>query len=288
MAAVGSARRAPNDTASEAQDAVMAIILAAGKGTRMKSDLPKVLHSLHGHSLVQHVIDRVRRIGIRDIVVIVGYRRDMVVAHLGSSVRYAVQERQLGTAHAVMMARPYLADFAGRVLVVYGDMPLINPATMRRLIDLCQGDVKAALLTIILENPPDFGRIVRGPDGSVIRIVEVRDADPATLAIREINVGMYCFDCRALLAALERLSNDNAQGEYYLTDVIELIASAGGRIETTVAPTLEETLGINEPIHLRFAESLQHLDYAKSIYSIVDAAPAVSRPARRGGGTSRE
>jgi bifunctional UDP-N-acetylglucosamine pyrophosphorylase/glucosamine-1-phosphate N-acetyltransferase len=238
----------------------------------MKSDLPKVLHTVHGRSLVQHVVDRIRLADVQDIIMVVGYRREMVMEHMGTSVRYAMQEQQLGTAHAVMAARPYLADFTGRVLVVYGDMPLINPASIRRLIDRCQGDVKAALLAIILENPPDFGRVVRGPDGSVARIVEVKDADPHIMAIKEVNVGMYCFDCRALLAALDRATHDNAQGEYYLTDVIELIAGAGGRVETIVASSLEETLGINDPDHLRFAESLSHLDYAESLYPLVDAS----------------
>jgi len=268
---------------SPAQDAVIAIVLAAGKGTRMKSDLPKVLHLLHGQSLIQHVVERVRRVGIRDIIVVVGYEREQVMAHMGTSVRYAVQGQQLGTAHAVMMARPHLSDFTGRLLIVYGDMPLVNPDTMKLLIDRCQGNVKASMLTIILENPPDFGRVVRGADGRVLRIIEVRDADPETLAIREINVGMYCFECRALLAALDRLSNDNAQQEYYLTDAIEAIASAGHRIETIVAPTVEETLGINEPAHLRFAESLKHLNYAERLYPVIDASLAASRRTRQEG-----
>jgi len=271
-------------TSGDAPIDVTAVILAAGRGTRMKSDLPKVLHTLHGRSLLQHVVDRVRQVGITDLLVVVGYQREQVMSHIGSSVRFAVQEPQLGTAHAVMLARPYLTESTGRVLVVYGDMPLINPHSMRRLIDRCRGDVKAALLTVRLDNPPDFGRVVRGPDGNVIRIIEVRDADPQTLAIREVNVGMYCFEHRALLAALDRLSNDNAQGEYYLTDVIELIADAGGRIETILAPTLEETLGINEPHHLRFAESLAYLDYAESMYPVVDATLAVSRPSPSAGG----
>jgi len=253
---------------------VMALVLAGGKGSRMKSELPKVLHTVHGRSLVQHVLERVRQAGVEDIVVVVGYGRERVMAHIGGSVRYAIQVEQLGTAHAVMVARPYLIDFNGRVLVVYADMPLINPGSMRRLIERCQGDVKAVLLTIFLDNPPDFGRVVRDAAGRIRRIIEVKDANPQTLAIKEVNVGLYCFESNALLDALSRLSNDNAQGEYYLPDVAELITSAGGRIETIVAPTLEETLGVNDPDHLRFAESLTHLDYAESIYAQVDAAPA--------------
>src|SRR3990172_8289826 len=224
---------------------VLALILAAGKGTRMKSDLPKVLHILHGRSLVQHVVDRVRQAGVENIVLVVGYQRDQVMAHMGPGFKYAVQEPQLGTAHAVMMARSYLADTVGRVLVVYGDMPLINPYSVRRLIDHCQGNVGAVLLTTMLDNPPDFGRVVRGEDGRVARIIEVKDADSETLAIKEVNVGLYCFESRALLQALDRLSNDNAQGEYYLTDAVQAIVSAGGRIETLLPPTPEATLGIN-------------------------------------------
>lgn len=256
---------------------VVAVILAAGRGTRMKSDVPKVLHRLYDRSLVRHVIDRVGEVGIHDLILVVGYGRDQVMAHIGPGVRYAVQECQCGTAHAVMMTQPLLADFDGRVLVAYGDMPLLNPYTIRRLVDRCTGDVKAALLTIALDNPPDFGRVVRRQDGQVRRIVEVKDADRQTLAIKEINVGLYCFDAHTLLDALCRLKNDNAQGEFYLTDVIGLIADIGGRIETITAPTIEETLGINEPDQLRFAESLRHLDYAESVYSQVDARVARSR-----------
>jgi len=277
MIARDTARASVNLAAESRPGNVAAVILAAGKGTRMKSDLPKVLHRLHGQSLIQHVIGRVRKVGIDDLIVVVGYKRDMVIAEVGAGVRYTVQEEQLGTAHAVMMARSLLTDFDGRVLVVYGDMPLINPHTMRTLIERCTGDVKASLLTIVLENPPDFGRVVRDGQGKVTHIVEVRDADLQTLSIKEINVGMYCFDSRALLDALARLSNHNAQGEYYLTDVIGLIGEAGGRIETIAAPTIEETLGINDLNHLRFAESLRHLDYAESMYAIVDAVIAESR-----------
>ncbi|RMF26512.1 MAG: hypothetical protein D6759_19570, partial [Chloroflexi bacterium] len=246
------------------------------------SELPKVLHSVDGKTMIQHVVERVHALGIEEIIVVVGYKREMVINHLRQVVpelrlRYTIQEKQLGTGHAVMMARPYLQGFRGRVLVLYGDMPLINPRTIRRLIEACQSEVKATLLTIVLDNPPDFGRIVRDESGRVLRVVEVQDATPEERAIREVNVGMYCFDSEALLTALGHLRNDNAQGEYYLTDVIGEIVQSGGRVETVVAETLEETLGINDQNHLRFAEALKHIQYAESLYELIDATLAMTR-----------
>jgi len=260
---------------------IKVVILAAGKGSRIKSELPKVLHTVDGKSMIQRAIKRVNELGIpsNDIIVGVGYKRELVMEHLGSAVCYAVQTEQLGTGHAVRMARPHLHDFDGKVVVLYGDMPLLNPNTVQSLIDGCSGDVKGTILTMILDNPPDLGRIVRGPDGGVRRIVKVKDADPETLAVKEVNVGIYCFDNHALQTALNGLSNDNAQGEYYLTDVVELIGQAGGRVETVVAETLEETLGINDPTHLQFAESLKDIEHAESLYELIDATLAMQRGA---------
>jgi len=257
------------------------VILAAGKGSRMKSELPKVLHAVDSKSMIQRAIDRVHELGIPSdaVIVVVGYKRETVMEHLGDAVRYAIQTEQLGTGHAVLMAHEHLRDFDGKVVVLYGDMPLINPRTVQRLIDGCTGGVKGTLLTMILDNPPDFGRIVRGPDGGVRRIVEIKDADPETLAIKEVNVGMYCFDNHALQAALAGLGKNNAQGEYYLTDVVELIGRTGGRVEMVLAETLEETLGVNDPTHLRFAESLKHVEYAESLYELIDATLAMQRRA---------
>jgi len=255
------------------------VVLAAGKGTRMKSELPKVLHTVDGKSMIQRAIDRVHELGIPsdDVIVVVGYEHEMVMERVGDAVHYVLQTEQLGTGHAVLMAREHLRDFDGKVVVLYGDMPLINPRSIQRLLDGCTGDVKGTLLTVVLDNPPDFGRIMRGPDGGVTRIIEVKDADLETLAIREVNVGMYCFDNLALQAALDSLSNDNAQGEYYLTDVIGLIDQIGGRVETVLAGSLEETLGVNDPTHLRFAESLKDIEYAESLYELIDATLAMQR-----------
>ena len=256
-----------------------AVVLAAGRGKRMGSDLPKVLHPLSGRTLVSYAIDAVRGAGADEVVVVVGYRRELVEQALADEgVAFAVQTEQRGTGHAVLAAREHLGG-DGDVLVVYGDMPLLTAATLRRLRERRrEADAAAVALTITLENPPDFGRIVRDEQGRVVRVVEVRDATPEQLALREVNVGAYCFSARHLLPALERLGSDNAQGEYYLTDVVGILVADGLLVETLPTDDLEETLGINDLLHLAFAEKLEDIRYAESLYELVDA---VGRAARR-------
>jgi bifunctional UDP-N-acetylglucosamine pyrophosphorylase/glucosamine-1-phosphate N-acetyltransferase len=234
-----------------------AIVLAGGKGTRMESDLPKVLHDLRGRSVIHHAIDNVRGAGIDDVLVVVGHRRDLVVEHLGDSVRFVVQEEQLGTGHAVQQALPLLEQATGPVVVCYGDMPFVRPATFRALIDAgSRPGVAAAILTMELDDPPDYGRVVRDENGRVRRVVEVKDCTPEELAIREFNVGAYCFGVEALRWALPRLSDDNAQGEYQLTGVVEVLAEGGRRVETVRTDNPDEALGINDRTELELAERL--------------------------------
>jgi bifunctional UDP-N-acetylglucosamine pyrophosphorylase/glucosamine-1-phosphate N-acetyltransferase len=191
---------------------------------------------------------------------------------------FAVQDEQRGTGHAVMAAREYLEGFEGNVVVLYGDMPLLAEATIRSLIDRRdQTGAAAVALTIELDNPPDFGRIVRDADGRVERVVEVKDCTPEELAIREVNVGAYCFDSQALLDALGELNDDNAQSEYYLTDVFGTMATKGQRTATVVTPNLEEALGINDPVALAFAEKLADIRYAESLYELIDATANAAR-----------
>ena len=260
-------------------DHTLAIVLAAGRGKRMGSDLPKVLHPLSGRPLVSYAIANAREAGADEVVVVVGYRRELVEEALADEgVSFAVQTEQRGTGHAVLAAREHLSG-DGVVLVVYGDMPLLTAPTLRRLFDRRRECGAAAVaLTITLDNPPDFGRIVRDPAGGVQRVVEVRDADPAELAIREVNVGAYCFSAPPLLSALERLRSDNAQGEYYLTDILGILVQDGLLVDTVATQVLEETLGINDLLHLAFAEKLNDIKYAESLYDLVDA---VGRAARR-------
>jgi bifunctional UDP-N-acetylglucosamine pyrophosphorylase/glucosamine-1-phosphate N-acetyltransferase len=234
---------------------------------------------LSGRPLVSYAIANARDAGADEVVVVVGYRRELVEEALADEgVVFAVQTEQRGTGHAVLAARDHLGG-DGDVLVMYGDMPLLTGPTLRRLRDRRRETGAAAVaLTITLDNPPDFGRIVRDEAGRVLRVVEVRDASPEELAIREVNVGAYCFQGRHLLPALERLGSDNAQGEYYLTDVLGILVEDGLPVETVGTDDLEETLGINDLLHLAFAEKLTDIKYAESLYDLVDA---VGRAARR-------
>jgi bifunctional UDP-N-acetylglucosamine pyrophosphorylase/glucosamine-1-phosphate N-acetyltransferase len=225
------------------QPDVTAIILAGGKGTRMDSDLPKVMHELRGRSLILHAIDNVRKAGIGDVVVVVGHRRDLVMEHLDGLARFAVQEEQLGTGHAVLVALPLVE--ASKVFVCYGDMPFLDPTTVREIIDvLTRRDVAAALLTITSDDPPPYGRVVR--DGRVLRVVEVGDCSSEELRIGEVNVGVYCFDAGALRWALSRLDDANAQGEYQLTDVVRVLVEGGRRVDTVGTQDPTQALGVND------------------------------------------
>lgn len=264
-----------------AERRLLAVILAGGKGKRMQSDLPKVLHEVYGKPMIQHAVDHVHEAGVSDVIIVVGYGRDLVMGRLGDQVRYAIQEQQLGTGHAVQQALPVFAGSAGSVVICYGDMPLLSPQTIRTLLDAqSRPGVAGAILTVVLDNPPDFGRIVREADGRVRKVVEVKDCTPEELALKEVNVGVYCFDAEALAWALPRLTDNNAQREFYLTDVVEILAGAGRRVETVRTDNLEETLGINDRTHLQFAERLKDIAYAESLYELIDAAVALERQRR--------
>ncbi len=264
--------------------ATRAVILAAGQGTRMGSDLPKVLHQVDGKPMVAHCIEAARQAGVEAIVLVVGYGSDVVVEALrGAGVEFVLQEEQLGTGHAVLQARGFLDRFEGNVVVLYGDMPMLAADTIRALVARRdESGAAAVVLTIELENPPEFGRIVRDGEGRFVAIVEARDATPEQLAVREVNVGAYCFDAAALLGALVRLGSANAQGENYLTDVIGILAADGERVETVATDDVVETLGINDPEHLAFAEKLRHIRYAETLYNRVDTLARERRPPTTG------
>jgi bifunctional UDP-N-acetylglucosamine pyrophosphorylase / glucosamine-1-phosphate N-acetyltransferase len=255
------------------------VVLAAGQGKRMRSALPKVLHPLGGRPLLAHVLETARALGARRPIVVHGHGAEAVRAAFGDTdVQWVLQPQQLGTGHAVQQALPLLAGTSGPVVICYGDMPLLSPATVRRLIAAqAQPGVAGAILTVVLDNPPDFGRVVRDADGRVRKVVEVKDCTPQELALREVNVGVYCFDAEALCWALPRLDNDNAQHEYYLTDVVAILAQSGQRVETYQTESLEETLGINDRSHLQFAERLRDIAYAESLYELVDVLVDLER-----------
>lgn len=225
-----------------------AVVLAAGKSTRMKSDLPKVMHEVCGLPMLRFVFDACRQAGIERIVVVVGYQKDCVIRGFANDagLRFVEQIEQKGTGHAVLMARDALADFNGRVIVIAGDMPLIRGATLQSLIDAHgRTGATASLATTTLDNPFSYGRIVRDERGEFLGIVEEKDCTDAQRAIREVNPSYYCFERAALFSALQEVRPNNAKNEYYITDALKIIRERGGRVtaETSV-PAIDAT-GIN-------------------------------------------
>ncbi|TCN17672.1 bifunctional UDP-N-acetylglucosamine diphosphorylase/glucosamine-1-phosphate N-acetyltransferase GlmU [Mesobacillus foraminis] len=234
-----------------------AVILAAGQGTRMKSKLYKVLHPVCGKPMVQHVVDQVKSLNINEIVTIVGHGAEKVKAQLGAASHYALQEAQLGTAHAVLQSKEMLAGKEGVTIVVCGDTPLVKAETMEALFHHHEETgAKATILTARAEDPAGYGRIIRNEGGLVEKIVEHKDATEAERAIDEINTGTYCFDNKALFEALENVSNDNVQGEYYLPDVIEILKKQGEIVSAYVTDNFEETMGVNDRVALAEAERI--------------------------------
>ena len=224
-----------------------AIILAAGKGTRMKSKLHKVLHQVCGKTMVEHVLTQLQAANIQNIVTVVGYGADTVKDALGDQVRYALQKQQLGTGHAVMQTEDLLGELAGQTLVVSGDTPLFTAATFNHIFKY--HEQRHAAVTILTSKAPDptgYGRIVRNEIGIVERIVEQKDASVEEQAIHEINTGVYCFDNQKLFAAIKRLTNDNAQGEYYLTDVIGILKEEGEIVTAYQMEDFDESMGVND------------------------------------------
>lgn len=226
---------------------VVSIIMAAGEGKRMKSPLPKVLHKICGQELVRYALCAAA-IGEGKSVVIVGCGADEVKAALGTEADYAFQEKQLGTGHALMMARPFLKE--GYALVLAGDMPLLQRETLEVLCALTiEQKYAACVLTAQVQDPKGYGRILRDEEGSVVAIVEDRDATDAQKAIREVNSSVYCFEISALVEALDALDNHNTQGEYYLTDCIAHIVKSGRKVGARIG-CAEECIGVNDLVQL--------------------------------------
>lgn len=234
-----------------------AIVLAAGQGTRMKSKLYKVLHPVCGKPMVEHVVDQIAQLDMKKIVTIVGHGAEDVQEHLRDKSEFVKQEEQLGTAHAVLQAKELLADLDGVTIVVCGDTPLIESTTMGALIKYhSEKRAKATILTTQLDNPTGYGRILRDDLGIVERIVEHKDATEKEQRVQEINTGTYCFDNRALFEALSKVSNDNAQGEYYLPDVIKILKDSDEVVAAYRMENFEESLGVNDRVALAEASRL--------------------------------
>jgi bifunctional UDP-N-acetylglucosamine pyrophosphorylase/glucosamine-1-phosphate N-acetyltransferase len=235
---------------------ITAVLLAAGQGTRMKSDLPKVLHPLCGKPMVWHVLEALRAATTEKPVVVVGYGAEAVQKYLGDSADCVLQEPQLGTGHAAMQAESLLRDKTDHVIVTYADMPLLRGATFQRLVETQHRNPgPLSLLTVIADDPRGFGRIVRNADGTVDAIVEEYVATPEQQAIKELNVGAYCFRSDWLWDALQRIEKNPKKGEYYLTDIVEIAVKDNLPVQAVVHDDFIETIGINSRVHLSEAEA---------------------------------
>jgi bifunctional UDP-N-acetylglucosamine pyrophosphorylase / glucosamine-1-phosphate N-acetyltransferase len=230
-----------------------AIVLAAGEGTRMRSAVPKVAHEILGVPLVRYVVDAVRGAGAEPVVTVIGHKADAVAALVSDTVT-VVQDEQLGTGHAVLCAREALEHFDGPVLVVAGDVPLVRAETLTALVAAWRDSGSACvLLSTNFDDPAGYGRIVRDGAGRVRAIVEHKDLTPDQVGIGECNVGIYCFDARAMFAALDRITPVNAQGEYYLTDVVGLLHGDGLQVDAVLLEDADESHGINTRVQLAAA-----------------------------------
>lgn len=246
---------------TQAHRQLAAVILAAGKGTRMKNpDMTKVMYPIEGKPMVAYVVDLAERLGTARILLVVGWRKETVIAYFSGSagrITFVAQDDQLGTGHAVQQAAPALADFDGDVLVLSGDVPLLTEKTLRALLGYHRTTGAAAtILTAEVPDPSGYGRIVRNRDESVLRIVEERDASPQERKIAEINSGIYVFDREKLFTALAGIRPDNAQGEYYLTDVFGIFSKNGWKISAVKCLDQAEVAGINDLVQLESARQV--------------------------------
>ena len=217
----------------------------------MKSKNSKLVQKIYGKEIVKRAVENAQKAGVRDIVAVVGYKKEEVMKVLGDNIKYAYQDEMLGTGHAVMQAKEYLKGKKGKVLVLNGDVPLIRPETLNKLIEKSiENKEYATLLTAIYDDPTGYGRIVRDEGGNIEGIVEEKDTTPEQKKIKEINAGIYCFDIEALLKALEKVTPNNKQGEYYITDVIQIMNDSGLKTGAVLVEDNTEILGINDRIQL--------------------------------------
>jgi bifunctional UDP-N-acetylglucosamine pyrophosphorylase/glucosamine-1-phosphate N-acetyltransferase/UDP-N-acetylglucosamine pyrophosphorylase len=248
--------------------APVAIVLAAGKGTRMKSDLPKVLFPVCGRPMIEYVLETLRAVGVQRTIAVVGYRAELVREKLGHwpGVEFVVQSPQLGTGHAVMVCKPALDGYVGEVLILTGDSPLVQKTSLEAMLSEYERTHPACLMgTAEKENPAGLGRVVRDAAGKVLAIVEEKDASPEQKAIREVNMSYYLFNSRELWHALDQVKNDNRQGEYYITDCPGILKAEGKDVRAlcTLAPC--ETLSVN------------------TVEDLTQVEAELTRKARRGG-----
>ncbi len=256
---------------------IVAIILAAGKGTRMRSKYPKVLHKVGGKPMLQHVIDAATAAGAQKKVIIVGHEAEIVEAMVGSQGTIALQAEQLGTGHAVMQTAEALKGFSGTALILCGDTPLLDGEELKKFCEAHQASGTAAtVLTAIMDDPFGYGRIIRDANGNVQGIVEQKDATDEQKAIREINTGIYCMECPQMFDVLATLTNDNAQGEYYLTDVLQKLNAAGAKVGGVSTADSDMVMGINSRKQLSVAEGVMR---QRILDKLMDAGVTIMDPA---------
>jgi UDP-N-acetylglucosamine diphosphorylase/glucosamine-1-phosphate N-acetyltransferase len=237
---------------------ISTIVLAAGKGVRMKSKLPKVAFKLDGISLIERVVKTVSQMPFHNIIVVIGYKKEIVKDCLKEykDVKFALQKEQNGTGHAVMAAKDFFLNYDGNIIIIPGDVPLLTKETLVELEALhCKEDASATVLTAILDNPAEYGRIVRDRLGSVKRIVEFKDATEDEKRIREINSGIFCFKTNVLFSTLQKINNNNAQKELYLTDILEILKKEGEKVAAMTVTEPIEISGVNSREQLAFLEN---------------------------------
>ena len=237
---------------------VAAVILAAGKGVRMKSEKPKVFHEICGKPMLSYVLDTVFDLGLKEIFVVLGHKSEIIRQFYDRlPITFVEQREQLGTAHAVMQVEAELKSYKGTILVLNGDMPLLKGDTLRRFIgEHTSSKAKATVLTAEMDDPGNFGRVVRGAEGEIIRIVEKKDANDMELNIKEINTGTYCFEPDVLFSALKEIKPINVQKEYYLTDCIALFRNKGYKVSSVKLHNSLEAIGVNTKEELELVQRI--------------------------------
>ena len=233
------------------------VVLAAGQGTRMRSKLFKVMHPVMGRPMVGHVVNAALEADATEVITITGHGAETIQDYLGDKSQFIYQEEQLGTAHAVMQAKDLLEGKEGTTLVLSGDTPLLRAETLQELMAFHEKEeAKATILTALADDPFGYGRVISAEDDSVSKVVEEKDASEDERLVQEINTGTYCFDNQALFNALERVDNDNAQGEYYLPDVLEILKNDAEQVNAFRLENMEEALGVNNRVALAEATAI--------------------------------